>query len=71
MTTPISDTVTGPTWPKPGRNVRKCGMCGRKIRSGEALSYRVTAVTPLDHTSGGRVFCWFCSDCFGGPDNAA
>lgn len=60
--------------PKRGRQrgpKRPCGLCGRAIRSSEALSYRVTVVTPLDPTTGGRLYCWFCSDCFGGADDAA
>lgn len=45
---------------------RVCGICGRRIRPGEKKSYRVTVVTPLDTVTGGRLHCWFCSDCFAG-----
>lgn len=50
---------------------RICGMCGRRIRSSEPISYRVTTVTPNDVTYRGRLYCWFCADCFGGTEDAA
>lgn len=45
----------------------KCGLCGRRIRSDEKKRYRVTLVTPTDGVTSGRLYCWFCSDCFA-PD---
>lgn len=49
---------------------RSCGLCGRRIRPDEKKSYRVTLVRPLDVVTSGRLYCWFCADCFGEKEGA-